>query len=203
MKIVGILGSSRRGGNTEYLLDLALEEAQKHGALASKIAVEEKKIAPCNGCLGCVQTGECVIQDDMQEVYGKMLESEGILWATPVYFWSMTGQAKTVLDRTYALGFPKLQLASKVGGMILVAGNRGCMNTANLFHMYFNYNHMFFAEFAWGYGSEKGEIRKNNFAMQSVREMVQQMVSLIRAQLKFPEEFDVPLRRRVKAKYGV
>ena len=114
----------------------------------------------------------------------------------------MTGQTKTLMDRTYALLYPKLQLASKVGGLIMVAGSRGCMNTANIFHMYFNYNHMFFAEFASGYASGKGEIKKNTLAINTVKEMVHQMISLINANLKYPEEFDSPLLRFVKNKYS-
>jgi len=201
MKIVGILGSPRKKGNTEILLDLALEEAQKNGILVSKISLRDKVIAPCNGCLKCRETGKCVIKDDMEEVYKKMLESDGILWATPVYFWSMSSQTKIVMDRTYALTFPKLQLASKIGGLILVAGSRGCVNAANVFHMYFSYNHMFFAEAAWGYAQEKGAIKKNAFAMNAAKEMIHQMISLIHANLKFPEEFDIPMPRLVRKKY--
>jgi multimeric flavodoxin WrbA len=201
MKIVGILGSERKGGNTEVLLDVALEEAQKNGVLTDKVPLRDKSIAPCDGCLGCTKTGKCVIEDDAQEIYEKMLESEGIIWATPVYFWSMSGQTKTLMDRTYALLFPKLQLTNKIGGLILVAGTRGCMNTANAFHMYFKYNHMFFAEFAFGYAREKGEIKKNAFAINMAKEMVHQMISLINANLKFPEEFDMPMHRFVTNKY--
>jgi multimeric flavodoxin WrbA len=202
MKIVGILGSARKGGNTESLLDFALEEAQGNGVLTDKISLNDKSIAPCDGCGGCIETGECVIHDDVQEIYGKMLESEGIIWATPVYFWSMTAQTKALMDRTYALLFPKLQLANKVGGLILVAANRGCTNTANVFHMYFSYNHMFSAEYAYGYAREKGEIKDNALAMNMAREMVHQMISLINANLKYPEEFDRPLAHFVRKKYS-
>jgi len=203
MKIVGINGSPRKGGNTETLLDVALDEAQKNGASTSKISLRDRTIAPCDGCLGCTQTGTCVIDDDMQEIYSEMLESEGIIWATPVYFWSMSGQTKTLMDRTYALTFPKLQLASKVGGLIVVAGGRGCMNTANVFHMYFSYNHMFFAEFVSGYAGDKGEIRKNLYALNSAKEMAHQVIALIRSNLKYPQEFDTPLPRFVRNKYAL
>ncbi|NIM99733.1 MAG: flavodoxin family protein [candidate division Zixibacteria bacterium] len=201
MRIVGILGSPREGGNTEVLLDVALEEAQKSGVLIDKVPLRDKSIAPCDGCYQCIKTGKCVIEDDGREIYKKMLTSEGIIWATPVYFWSMSSQTKTLMDRTYALLFPKLQLTNKVGGLILVAGSRGCMNTANIFHMYFKYNHMFFAEFAWGLAREKGEIKKNTFAINTAREMVHQMISLIESNLKYPEEFDVSLPRFVRKKY--
>jgi len=202
MKFVGILGSARKGGNTDLLLNVALEEAKEGGVFVDKISLKDKSIAPCDGCMRCTKTGKCVIDDDAQDIYSKMLESDGIIWATPVYFWSMTGQTKTLMDRTYALLYPKLQLASKVGGLIMVAGSQGCMNTANIFHRYFSYNHMFFAEFASSYAAAKGEIKKNTLAINMVKEMVHQMISLINANLKYPEEFDMPLLRFVKNKYS-
>jgi multimeric flavodoxin WrbA len=193
--------SPRKQGNAEILLDVALEEAQKSGALVSKICLKDKTIGPCIGCLECTETGKCVIRDDMQEIYQEMIGSEGIIWATPVYYWSMTSQAKAVMDRTYALTFPKLQLASKAGGLIVVAANRGCMNAANIFNMYFNYNHMFSAEFAYGYASGKGEIRKNPLAINMAKEMVHQVIALVQSHLKFPEAFDIPITRFVRKKY--
>jgi hypothetical protein len=84
-----------------------------------------------------------------------------------------------------------------------VAGSRGCINTANIFHMYFTYNHMFFGEFAHGYAGQKGEIKKNAIAIGMTKEMVHQMIALIGANLKYPEEFDTPLPRFVRTKYGL
>ena len=139
----------------------------------------------------------------MEEIYQKMLAADGILWATPVYFWSMTGQTKIVMDRTYALSFPKLQLANKVGGLITVASTRGCMSTAPIFHIYFRYNSMFFAESVTGYASGKGDIKNNKLVMLAVKEMVSQMISMINADLKYPEEFQMPLHRFVKKKYNL
>ncbi len=201
MKILGILGSGREGGNTEVLLDTALDEAKKQGVLVNKISLRDKSIAPCDGCQACHRTGKCLIDDDARDIFEAMLAADGIIWATPVYFWSMSGQTKTLMDRTYALLFPKLQLAGKVGGLILVAAGRGCMNTANIFHMYFTYNHMFFAEFASGYARKKGEIKKKTPALNMAKGMAQQMISLINADLKYPEEFDVTLPRYITNKY--
>jgi len=201
MKTIGILGSTRKGGNTEILLDVALEEAQSFGS-ASKVLLRDKAIAPCDGCMGCAPTGECVIRDDMQEVYQGIRQADAIIWASPVYYWSMTGLAKTALDRTFALNFPKLQQAGKIGGLILVAGIRGCVSAANPFHMYFIYNHMFAAEFTWGYAGEKGAIKNDISAANMAKEMVRQMRALYNANLKYPEEFDMPLHRLVWEKYG-
>ena len=201
MKTIGILGSTRKGGNTEILLDVALEEAQSFGS-ASKVLLRDKAIAPCDGCMGCAPTGECVIRDDMQEVYTGIRQADAVIWASPVYYWSMTGLAKTALDRTFALNFPKLQQAGKIGGLILVAGIRGCVSAANPFHMYFIYNHMFAAEFTWGYAGEKGAIKNDISAANMAKEMVRQMRALYNANLKYPEEFDMPLHRLVWEKYG-
>jgi len=201
MKIVGIMGSPRKHGNTEILLDIGLKEARNEGATVSKICLREKSISPCIGCLKCTQTGICTIKDDMQEIYREMLDSDGIIWASPVYFWSVSSQTKVVIDRTYALAFPRLQLASKVGALIVVAANRGCMSAANIFNMYFNYNHMFSADFAYGYAAEKGEIKKNRVAVRMVQEMARQVISLIQSRLRFPESFNLPITRYVKTKY--
>jgi len=202
MKTLGILGSAREAGNTEILLDAALDEARQGGGTARKIALRDKVIAPCDGCMSCAPTGECVLSDDMQEVYQAIRDSDSIIWASPVYYWSMTGLTKIALDRTFALNFPTLQQAGKIGGLILVAGIRGCVSAANPFHMYFVYNHMFAAEFTWGYAAEKGAIRSDPGAMNMAREMVRQMRALFEAKLRYPEQFDKPLHRLVRERYG-
>ena len=203
MNILGIAGSARKGSNTEILLDIALEEAKQYGVNVSKISLIGKSIGPCDGCGKCHKSGKCVLQDDMQEIYQQMLSADGILWTTPVYFWSMTGQMKIVMDRTYALTFPKLQLVNKVGGAIIVAGSRGCMNTANIFHMYFRYNSMFFAESVTAYASGKGDIKNNQFATMASKEIIHQMISIIKTQSKYPDEYQMPLHRFVKEKYDL
>jgi multimeric flavodoxin WrbA len=200
MKFVGILGSARKGGNTEVLLDLAFEEAEAQGDTTTKIVLRDRTIAPCDGCMGCARTGACVIRDDMEEVYHSIRGGDGIIWATPVYYWSMSGLTKIALDRTFALNFPTLQQAGKIGGVILTAGIRGCVSAAAPFNMYFIYNHMFAAEFAWGYAGEKGAVKDDAFATAMVREMVRQMRSLHKANLRYPKEFDMPLHRMVREK---
>jgi multimeric flavodoxin WrbA len=202
MKILGILGSARKGGNTEILLDEALHEAEQLGSAASKIILRDKVIAPCDGCMGCAKTGECVVKDDMQQVYKEIREADGIIWASPVYFWSMSGLTKNALDRTYALTFPKLQQAGKIAGLILVAATRGCVSASNPFHMYFSYNHMFAAEFAMAWATEKGKIAKDAVAVGTARLMVRQMHALFASRLAYPEGFPRPLRNLAKEKLG-
>jgi multimeric flavodoxin WrbA len=203
MNILGIYGSSRKGSNTKTLLDIALKEARAYEVKISKAHLKDKSISPCDGCFKCHKSGKCIIKDDMHEIYQKMLAADGILWATPVYFWTMSGQTKIVMDRTYALCFPKLQLKNKVGGLITVAASRGCMSTAHIFHMYFRYNSMFFAESVSGYASEKGDIQSKQSAILATKEIIRQMISMIKADLKYPDEFQMPLNRFVKKKYNI
>jgi multimeric flavodoxin WrbA len=201
MKILGILGSARPGGNTEILLDIALDKARGQGEKASKICLRDLTIGPCDGCNGCFSSGECIVDDDMQQVYDGIREADGIIWASPVYYWSMSGLTKMAMDRTYALNFPTLQQAGKIGGLIFVAGIRGCLSAANPFHMYFNYNHMFAAEAAWGYAGAKGDILKDDYAKKMSEEMVLQMRALFNSHLTYPREFRHPLHRHVMEKY--
>jgi len=201
MNVLGIVCSPRKGGNTEILVQEALAGARDSGAKTELLTVRDKDIKPCDGCLSCKKTGECHIKDDMQLVYEKMLNADGIVIGTPVYFWSISGQAKVLLDRTHALRFPHLKLANKVAGAIAVAARDGVISALNTLQRYFASNHMFSAELVEGLAAEKGTITKDKRGMKSAYEMGRQIVSLIKRQLRFPEEFDIPLYRFVKRKY--
>ena len=83
MKILGIVGSPRKGGNTEQLTRIALEEVQKEGIEVELISLAGKKIEPCTGCGGCRSTGECVIKDDFEAIYDKMVAAEGFILTSP------------------------------------------------------------------------------------------------------------------------
>ena len=112
MKILGVSGSPCKDGNTVTLLNEALNAAKAEGADVELYSVSGKNIQPCDGCWGCRQTGKCHIKDDMQDLYDKMLTADGIIFGTPIYFWSMTAQAKAIMDRTIALNQPDRNLSS-------------------------------------------------------------------------------------------
>ena len=119
MKILGLSCSPRKNGNTEILLGEALLGASQKGAEVELYSLAGKNIGPCDGCRACGEKGICKIKDDMQEVYVKLLEADGIIFGTPVYFYNMTAQAKAVIDRTIALNNPKRSLANKIGGVVV------------------------------------------------------------------------------------
>jgi multimeric flavodoxin WrbA len=102
MNVLGIYGSPRKGGNTDRLLDEALRGAQAAGADISLIRCCDLEINGCIECGECDETGECVINDDMQSAYPLLEEADVIILASPVFFYSITAQAKALVDRCQA-----------------------------------------------------------------------------------------------------
>jgi len=181
MKVLGIVCSPRKGGNTEILVKEALVGARETGADVELLKVYEMEIAPCDGCMTCQQSGECRIKDDMQRIYEKILAADGIILGSPVYFWSISSQAKTLMDRTYALRYPYHRLENKVGGAIVVAGRRGSVNALSVINNFFLGHDVLVTGLGIaGYGTDKGEVRKDERAMKSARSLGTQVTKLIR-----------------------
>jgi multimeric flavodoxin WrbA len=132
MKVLGIMGSPRRQSNTEILLDRALAGAKKMGAEMEKVAVSELKIHPCLEIYACRKDGKCAIKDDMQQLYEKLLEADHIVFASPIFFYGLTSQAKAIVDRCqalwvrkYVLGMGKEDRRIRRGVFISVGATRG------------------------------------------------------------------------------
>ena len=94
--------SSRRGGNTDILLDEFLRGAGDAGTRVERVYVSDLKISGCRACGGCDKTGRCVVEDGMQAVYGTLERSRLVVVASPIYFYSVPAQAKAVIDRSQA-----------------------------------------------------------------------------------------------------
>jgi len=99
-KVLILSASPRKGGNSDLLCDQFLRGAKEAGNQAEKIFLRDKKINYCTGCGTCFNTGKCVQKDDMAGVLDKMVAADVIVMATPVYFYTMNGQMKTLIDRT-------------------------------------------------------------------------------------------------------
>jgi multimeric flavodoxin WrbA len=103
MKVLGIMGSPRMQGNTELLFDKAIEGAVEARAEVEKVLVSKLKISPCLEIYACRKDGNCAIRDDMQSLYKKLLEADHIIFASPIFFYGITSQAKAIVDRCQAL----------------------------------------------------------------------------------------------------
>ena len=196
MKVLGIVCSPRRGGNTEILVQEALASARQNGAEEIELlTLAGKDIAPCDGCDICQETGKCVINDDMQVLYSKMLQADGIVFGSPVYFWGVTAQAKALIDRTYCLASGHRALLSKdrrsgearqkglrhkAAGIIVVARRAGGTSAFTQLGDFIRIHRMVDAGGAIAYGDEKGGVRRDEQGLREARWTGRAVVRAIR-----------------------
>ena len=125
------MGSPRIKGNTDLLLDDALKGGQSQGAEVEKIIVDNLNISPCREYYGCLRDGNCVIRDDMDGIYPKLLEADGVIVASPIFFYGLTSQVKALIDRSQALWARKYVLKQNLpyegrkGAFIAVGATKG------------------------------------------------------------------------------
>jgi multimeric flavodoxin WrbA len=103
LKVLGIAGSPRRDGNTDHLLQQVIAGASSHGAETKTVILSELNISPCRHCDGCIKTGKCVVDDDMQWLHIDLREADHIVLASPIFFMGVTAQTKAMIDRCQAL----------------------------------------------------------------------------------------------------
>ena len=105
-KVIVISTSLRPGSNSDMLADKFADGAKAAGHDVEKISLSGKNIQFCKGCLACQQLGRCVISDDVNDIMARVLKADVIAWATPIYYYEMSGQMKTLIDRMNAM-YPK------------------------------------------------------------------------------------------------
>lgn len=127
LKILGISGTMRDKGNTEYLTGYALSQFDDSEFSSELLVLKDLLIRPCDGCYGCKEAKKCIIDDDdFEPIYRKMVDSDGLIIGSPVYFSAVHPQLMSLLDRA---GFVRLwsgeYFSGKVGGPITVARRTG------------------------------------------------------------------------------
>ena len=130
MKVLGIMGSPRIKGNTDLLLDEALKGAKSQGAETEKIILDKLQIAPCREYYGCLKDGNCVIRDDMDDIYPRLLGADVIIVASPIFFYTVSAQVLAFISRCQALWARKyilknLDIPLRKGAFIAVGATRG------------------------------------------------------------------------------
>jgi multimeric flavodoxin WrbA len=126
MKVLGIVGSPRRNGNTEMLMTHTLKAVAESGLDTELITLSGKDIRGCNACMACSKKEECSIGDDLFPIYLKMKEADGIILGSPVYFGSATAIMKAFMERAgYIARFNGEPFTGKVGGPLVVARRAG------------------------------------------------------------------------------
>ena len=139
MKILSVLGSPRKDGNTSKILETYLQgvKAAYRDADVTIVYPNEEDIKPCMGCNACKggSPKKCIIDDDMKQYYPKLNEADVIVLATPVYWFNMTAQIKTFIDRMYGLDFKSFPAGKKLVLLISYGDNdmisSGAVNISN------------------------------------------------------------------------
>jgi len=190
IKVLGFFGSPRRGGNTEILLEETLKGAEKEGAEVERLYLVDFAITPCKECHGCDRTGNCVILDDMQKIYPRLLEADVVILASPIFFYGVTAWAKALIDRSQALWSRKYLLKDpsfgkegkkRKGFFISVGATKGprVFEGAILTVRYFFdvLNAEFVGELVFRDVEAKGDILKHPEALQQAFEAGRRLVS--------------------------
>jgi len=176
MKILALLGSPRKGGNSETLVDAFIAGAESNGAVVEKVRLNSLKIRGCQACLSCHKTGKCVQKDDMLDIHAKLLEFDAWLFATPVYWWGPTAQIKAAMDRMYCFAYgdnPKIIEGKRVA-LISTFADTTEAATPHLLGMYRDATD--FIKMKWVgevlvQAGAKGEAAKNSAALDKARQL--------------------------------
>jgi multimeric flavodoxin WrbA len=187
MRVLGISGSPRRGGNTDTLILSALDVLANEGIETEFLSLADRPVRPCVACGGCFrsETMRCV-QDDpaFEGVIEKFAAADGILVGSPVYFGSATPQVMSLLDRVGYVGrrHPHL-LRRKVGAAIVVARRAGQNFTFAQLNYFFLIAEMIVPGSTYwnvAFGREKGEVLNDQEGMQTVKNLAGNMAWLLK-----------------------
>lgn len=189
---IGIACSPRRGGNTYLLLEQALEGAARGGAQTELVTLSDYNFRPCQGCNACSRDGECILKDDMQQIYQKLLAADRLILAAPIFSMNLNAQAKALIDRSQRFWSTKFVLKRRVipnaaerpkraGIFLSVCGTAfpdmfDC--ATKIVRYYFDMLEMKYAggHFYWQI-DEKGTIRNHPTAFQEVLDAGRRLVS--------------------------
>jgi multimeric flavodoxin WrbA len=185
MRIVGVSGSPRKGGNTDLILKEALLAAKEEGAETDLVRVCDYKLEPCNACSACFKTKKCVLDDDCEKLYGELVRADGIILGSPSYFQGVMGQMKVFIDRIGFVGLARgrKDFAEKVGGVIAVARRSGVANTCNQMLTLLTALRITIPSGgrAFAIAREKGEVMNDKEGVESARHLGKMLVKTFRS----------------------
>lgn len=178
-RVLIVTASPRINGNSTILAHKATEGVNAAGGEADVAPIGNMKIAPCNACDACRTSPEagCVIDDDMQPLYRKIEEAQGIIFATPVYWFSVSAQMKCFIDRTYATyNDGKYAFTGKDVGVILTYEDKdvfsaGGVNALRSFQDTFAYVKANQVGMVFGSAGKAGDVNANDKLLQEAYEL--------------------------------
>jgi multimeric flavodoxin WrbA len=182
-KIMVVMGSPRRKGNSATLAKRVADGARGAGAKVEIFFLQAMDIRPCTACDACRTKLKkaCIIKDDMQLLYPKMKAADGIVIASPIYWFTVSAQTKLFMDRWYALGGDDgYELAGKKFGIVLAYADAdpftsGAVNALRTFQDAFNFIGAEVVGTVYGSAWKAGEIKKNKALMDAAYELGKKM----------------------------
>jgi len=174
-KLIGIVGSPRNDGNTAILTDKLLDSLQDTFEI-EKIFLKDLEISSCKECYYCVENDDCSIQDDMQELYRKLKEAYVIILSSPIFMGGITSYLRAFMERTWHLR--KGQLKNKVASYIIV-GRRDLGSGISEMEEYLSRLNVIKVPGVFGFGFKKGDISKDEEALNNIQRLKSQILNLI------------------------
>jgi multimeric flavodoxin WrbA len=182
--IIILKGSPREKGNSATLADQVAAGARDSGAQVESFYLHGMDIRPCDGCDFCLETGACVIKDDMQILYPKLLTADAVVLASPIYWFTFSAQLKTCIDRWYSVWNYKNDLfKSKLFGVVLTYGDTdlytsGGINAIHTLETLFRFVQVEVAGWVYGSLSEVGDAQKHPELMEKAYRLGKKLVSV-------------------------
>ena len=186
-KILLVMGSPRKEGNSATLAKKVVAGAEATGAEVESFYLHGMNIKPCTACDTCreEEVKDCVIEDDMQTLYPKLRKADALVIASPIYWFTISAQTKLFMDRWYALGGPQEEYAAFAGkriGIVLTYADvdpfvSGAVNALRTFQDAFNYVGGEIVGMIYGSASEAGEIENNRDLMEEAYELGKKLCS--------------------------
>lgn len=180
MKVLMINGSPHERGTTRRALDEIAKQLNDCGIDSEIITVGNQSVVGCKACGGCAKTGKCVVDDCVNEIIDKLIKADGLIVGSPVYYSSMNGTLKSLLDRVF---FGKSCFANKPAAAIAVARRAGTTSTVDEINKYFTINCMpVVSSQYWNmaFGSNAQQVEQDEEGMQTMRILGRNMAWLLR-----------------------
>jgi multimeric flavodoxin WrbA len=182
LKLLAIVGSPRLKGNTNYLVDQALEEASKLGAEVAKLVLSQYKLNPCLGHDDCGSFDLCLQKDDAAWILDRLCEADGIILATPVYYYNVSAQMKAFIDRNYFLYTHDRKAKARAVGIILVVEVEGIEDTMHTLKLFIGESFAIDGDkifTACGFAGRLGEAKNNMSLVQEARKLGRRIVETL------------------------
>ena len=183
MNILALVGSPRSGGNTDFLVDQALAEAAELGAETEKIILSQYDVKPCLGHDECSDLDQCVQRDDTAGILDKFCKADGVILATPVYYYNVSAQLKAFMDRNYFLYTHNRKSQARAVAVIVVAEVEGIEDTVHTLKRFINESFDVEKDSileVHGYASRLGDVSNNAPLLRQARELGRQMVESLK-----------------------